>query len=413
MRVVITGLGVISPIGNNIIDFWNSVKEGKCGISFIEYFDTENFATKLGAEVKDFDPTQYIDPKSARRTDRNTQFAIAASQQAIDQSGLDLEKIDKERFGVIIGSGIGGMRTFEKEHVALLEKGPRRVSPFFIPMMISNMAAGNVAIHFGAKGICMSVSTACATGTNAIGEAFRAIQIGRHDIMLAGGTEASITALAVAGFMSLNAVSTSTDPMRASIPFDADRNGFIMGEGSGVIVMETLEHAKSRGANILAEIVGYGSTCDAYHITAPDPDGNGGARAMRQAIEEAQIDSNEVSYINAHGTSTPYNDKLETTAIKNVFGDYAYKIPVSSSKSMFGHLLGAAGAVEAIVCVESLIDGFVPATINYKNPDPDCDLDYVPNVGRKADIKYVLSNSLGFGGHNACLAFKKWEENNY
>src|SRR5665647_459338 len=410
MRVVITGLGVISPIGNSTSEFWNSVKEGKCGISLIESFDTEKFATKLAAEVKNFDPTQYIDPKSARRMDRNTQFAVAASKQAVEQSGLDLEKIDKERFGVIIGSGIGGMNTFEKEHKTLLEKGARRVSPFFIPMMISNMAAGNVAIQFGAKGICMSVSTACATGTNAIGEAFRAIQFGRHDIMLAGGTEASVTSLAIAGFMSLNAVSRSTDPMRASIPFDADRDGFVLGEGSGVIVMETLEHAQSRGANILAEVVGYGSTCDAFHITAPDPEGNGGARAMRQAIDEAQIDPSEVSYINAHGTSTLYNDKLESKAIRNVFGDHAYKIPVSSSKSMFGHLLGAAGAVETIVCVEALREGFVPATINYKNPDPECDLDYVPNVGRKSAIKYALSNSLGFGGHNACLAFKKWEE---
>lgn len=409
-RVVVTGLGAITPVGNDVETFWNNIKSGTHGIDFIKCFDTENFKAKLAAEVKDFDPIKYMDRKEAKRMDRFCQFALASAIEAVENSKLDLEKVNKERLGVIVGSGIGGIGTVENEQTKLLEKGPGRVQPLFIPIIIGNMAAGNIAIKFGAEAVCTTVVTACATGTNSIGEAYRTIQNDLADIMIAGGTEASITPLSVAGFTSLTALSKSTDPNRASIPFDKERDGFIMGEGAGILVLESLEHAQERGATIYGEVVGYGSTCDAYHITAPDSEGKGAARAMELAIKEAGINKEEISYINAHGTSTPINDKVETAAIKRVFGDFAKNIPVSSTKSMTGHLLGAAGAIEAIACVKALGEGFIPPTAGYKVQDEECDLDYVPNEGRSADVKYAMSNSLGFGGHNAVILLKKWSE---
>lgn len=409
-RVVITGLGAITPVGNDVNTFWNNIKNGVCGIDSIKAFDTENFKVKLAAEVKDFDPSQYIEKKEVKRMEKFCQFAVASAVQAVEDSKLDVENIDKERFGVIVGSGIGGIGTIEKEQTKFLEKGPNRVQPLFIPIIISNMAAGNIAIRFGAQGVSTTVVTACATGTNSIGEAYRAIQNDLADIMIAGGTEASITPLSIAGFTSLTALSKSDDPKRASIPFDKERDGFVMGEGAGIVVLESLEHAQKRGATIYAEVVGYGSTCDAYHITAPDSEGKGAARAMELAIKEAGITKEEISYINAHGTSTPINDRVETAAIKRVFGDLAKNIPVSSTKSMTGHLLGAAGAIEAIACVKALGEGFIPPTVGYKVQDEECDLDYVPNEGRNVDVKYAMSNSLGFGGHNAVILLKKWSE---
>ncbi len=409
-RVVVTGMGAITPIGNSVEEFFTGVKEGKCGIDFINSFDTEHFSVKLAARVRSFDAKSYMDMKEAKRMDRFSQFAVAASGEAIMDSGLKLEALDKERFGVIVGSGIGGLENIEKEAKTLTDKGPRRVNPLFIPMIITNMAAGNIAIKYGALGICTNIVTACATGSHSIGEAFRNIKHGYADVILAGGTEASITPLGVAGFSSLTALSTSTDPLRASIPFDKERDGFVMGEGAGILVLEEYEHAVKRRAKIYAEIVGYGATCDAYHITAPSPDGHGGARAMKLAMEEAGITPKEVSYVNAHGTSTPINDKLETLAMKAAFGEAAYHIPVSSTKSMIGHLLGAAGAVEAVVCVKAIEEGFIPATIGYQVPDEECDLDYVPGYGRAAEVTYAMSNSLGFGGHNATLIFKKMED---
>ncbi|WP_333860216.1 beta-ketoacyl-ACP synthase II [Clostridium sp.] len=409
-RVVITGLGAVTPLGNNVDTFWNNVKSGVCGIDFIKSFDTENFKSKLAAEVKDFSPEKFLDKREVRRLDKFSQFAMVSAEEALKDSELDLDTLDKYRFGVLVGSGIGGIGTIEKEHSTLMEKGPGRVRPIFIPMIIGNMAAGNIAIKFGAKGVCTTVVTACATGTNAIGEAYKMIEDGRADVMIAGGTEASITPLSIAGFISLTALSRSDDPKRASIPFDKERGGFVMGEGAGIVILESLEHAKKRNANIHAEIVGYGSTCDAYHITAVDPEGEGPARAMKIAIEEAGIDKEEVSYINAHGTGTPTNDKAETKAIKLVFGDKAKDIPISSTKSMTGHLLGAAGAVEAIVCVKCVQDNYIPPTIGYKVPDEECDLDYVPNKGRSGEVKYAMSNSFGFGGHNAVILLKKWSE---
>lgn len=407
-RVVITGMGAITPVGNNVKDFWSSIKNGKCGIDFIKAFDASDYKAKLAAEVKDFKPEDYLDRKQARRMDRFCQFAMVAAKEAIEDSKLDLENMDKERLGVIIGSGIGGIGTIEEQHKKLLNKGPNRVSPMLIPMIIGNMAAGNVAIEYGAKAVCTTVVTACATGTNAIGEAFHSIQLGMADAIIAGGTEAAITPISVAGFASLTALTKSEDKTKASIPFDKNRDGFVMGEGAGLVVVETLESAQKRGAKIYAEIVGYGATCDAYHITSPAPNGEGAARAIEMALKEANVNKEEVSYINAHGTSTAYNDKFETAAIKSVFGEKAYDIPVSSTKSMTGHLLGAAGAIEAVICAKSLEDSFIPATIGYTTPDEECDLDYVPNKGREKELEYVLSNSLGFGGHNAVLLFKKW-----
>ena len=407
-RVVITGMGAVTPIGNNVESFWENSKHGKLGIDFIKSIDTENLEVKIAGELKGFDSETVLGKKEVKRLDKFAQYAIIASEEAIKNSGLNLDEVDKERFGVFIGSGIGGFITEENGFKSLFDKGPRRVSPLFIPMAIINLAAGNVAIRFGARGMCTSVVTACATGTNNIGDAFRSIKHGYSDIILAGGTEAPITAMAIAGFNNMKALNSSNKPNRASIPFDKERSGFVMGEGAGVVVMESLEHAEARGANILAEIVGYGSTCDAYHITSPDPNGRGASRSMEDAIKEANIDKNQVSYINAHGTSTPYNDKFETIAIKNVFGEQAYKIPISSTKSMTGHLLGAAGAIESIVCIKALQEGFIPPTIGYEIQDEELDLNYVPNIGIKAKLEYALTNSLGFGGHNATLLFKKW-----
>ncbi len=409
-RVVITGLGAVTPLGNDVESYWNGLKEGRNGIDNITKFDTTEYKTKLAAEVKNFTTDGYIDPKEAKRLDLFSQYAIVASKQAVADSGINLDEIDRTRFGVYVGSGIGGMNTWEEESNKMFENGNKKVSLFFIPMTIGNMAAGNVAIEVGAKGPCLCIVTACATGTQSIGEAFRNIKHGVADLMLAGGTEASITPLGIAGFENLRTLCTSADKNRASMPFDAERSGFVMGEGSGVVLLESLEHAKARGAKIYAEIVGYGSTCDAYHMTAPSPDGEGGARAMEQAINEAGIKKEEIAYINAHGTSTPTNDKTETASLKKLFGDYAYKIPVSSTKSMTGHLLGAAGGIEAIATIKAVQEDFMPPTIGYKVKDEECDLDYIPNVGRDADIKYALSNSLGFGGHNGTILIKKWED---
>lgn len=407
-RVVITGLGVISPVGNTVDEFWNNLRQGKCGINKTLAFDTSEFEVKVSGKVKNFDEKNYMDRKTAKRMDRFSHFAIAASLEALNMSGLDLDKEDLTRIGVIIGSGIGSLETIEIEEQKLIQRGPDKVSPMLIPKIIANIAAGNVAIRFGIKGICSCVVTACASGTNSIGDAFRAIQYGTTDIMLAGGAESTICPLAIAGFTSLTALSTTVDPLKASKPFDKNRNGFVLGEGAGVLILEELEHALNRGANILAEIIGYGSTCDAYHITSPSPGGEGAIRCMELAILDGGISKDKISYINAHGTSTEYNDKFETMAIKEVFGDLAYKIPISSTKSMTGHLLGAAGAIEAIACVKSIQDNYVHPTIGYETPDEDCDLDYVPNVGREVEVNYTLSNSLGFGGHNASLVFKKY-----
>ncbi len=412
-RVVITGMGVVSPLGNDSESFWENMKQGVCGIDFISSFDTsEGYDVRVAGEVKDFDATKYIIKKELRRLDRFSQFAIYAAMDAVAQSGLDMEKEDLTKIGVIVGSGIGGLATIEEQAHRLATKGPKRVSPFFIPMSIGNMAAGNVAIYTGAKGICSTIVTACASATHSIGEAFRAIKSGVNDVILAGGAEASITPLGVAGFQALTALSLSQDPKRASIPFDGERDGFVMGEGAGILVMESLDHAQKRGAKIIAEVVGYGATGDAYHITSPDPSGEGAARAMEEAINEAGIDKEDVGYINAHGTSTPYNDKFETIAIKNVFGEIAKDIAISSTKSMTGHLLGAAGAVEAIAIAKALEEGFIPATIGLQVADPDCDLDYVPNKGREVKINYAMSNSLGFGGHNGTVLMKRWEGGN-
>lgn len=409
-RVVITGMGAVSPIGNTAEEMWQSAREGRCGIGPITHFDTTNHKVKLAGEVKDLDFTPYLDKKELRRMDLFSQYAMAAAIQAWRDSGLDYEKIDPTRFGVDISSGIGGINTIETEYERGREKGFDRVSPFFVPMDISNLAAGNVAIKLGAKGMCTCVVTACAGGSNAIGDAFRMIRDGYQELMLAGGSEAAITKLAIGGFTSMKALCESDDPTRASIPFDAERSGFVMGEGAGVLMLEEYEHARARGAKIYAEIVGYGATCDAYHITSPAPGGEGGARAMVEAVKDAGIQPEDIDYINAHGTSTSLNDKFETAAVKAAFGDHAYKLAMSSTKSMTGHLLGAAGAIEAIITARALQDGFIPATINYRTPDPECDLDIVPNEGRKAELRYAMSNSLGFGGHNASLVLKKYEE---
>ena len=408
-KVVVTGMGAVTPIGNNVEEYWNSLKNGKSGIDYIKNIDTSTIDVKIGAEVKDFHPEEVMPKKEVRRLDKFSQFVLYAADEAIKSSGLDVEKINSKRFGVYVGSGIGGFMTMESETEKIAIGKSKRVSPFFVPMTIINLGAGNIAIKYGAKGPCTSMVTACATGNNNIGGAFRLIKDGYADVMLAGSGEAPITKMGVAGFASMKALNPSNDISRASIPFDKDRSGFVIGEGGAVLVLESEEHAKSRGAKILAEIVGYGSTCDAYHITCPHPEGEGAADAMIEAIEEAGIERNEVSYINAHGTSTPLNDKYETYAIKRVFNDYAYNIPVSSTKSMTGHLLGGAGSIEAVACIKALQEGFIPPTIGLENVDEELDLDYVPNKGREKELKYVLSNSLGFGGHNATLLFKKWE----
>ena len=407
-RVVVTGMGVISPIGNSVDTFWDSVKQQKVGIKPIDRFDTTDYKVKVAGQVDDFVAKDYMDPKTARRMERFCQFAIAASKQAIEQSGLDLDKEDRTRIGVAVGSGIGGIDIMQKNADILREKGPGRVAPLLVPAMITNMAAGNVAIAFNLQGKNFNVVTACATGAHSIGEAYRSIQANEADVMVAGGTEASITSLGIAGFQSLTALSTTEDPMKASIPFDKNRNGFVMGEGAGIVVLESLEHAKARGAKIYGEVCGYGSTCDAHHITAPHPEARGGAQAMKDAMKEAGYTEADTVYVNAHGTGTPMNDTTETIAIKTALGEEAAaRAYISSTKSMTGHMLGAAGAVEAMACLLALRDGIIPPTINLNDPDPKCDLNYVPNKAVSADISLALSNSLGFGGHNACLAFRK------
>ncbi|MDR3597553.1 beta-ketoacyl-ACP synthase II [Clostridium sp.] len=408
-RVVITGMGAVTSLGIGADRLWESIKIGKSGISMIERIDVSDLPTKVASEVKDFDPSNFIDKKEIKRMDRFAQFALVAAQMAMDESKLDLEKTNKDRMGVIIGSGIGGIETLESQYGQLIEKGPRRVSPFLVPMMIGNMASGLVAIRFGAKGFNECTVTACATSTNSVGDAFKVIQRNDADIMIAGGAEACVTRLTLAGFCSSKAMTTNPNPETASRPFDTERDGFVLGEGSGILILEELEHALSRGANIIAEVVGYGCTNDAYHITSPAEGGEGAVRCMKLAIEDAKITPSEVGYINAHGTSTKANDKNETAAIKSVFGEYAYELPVSSTKSMTGHLLGAAGAIEAIITASALKEGFLPPTINYNNPDPECDLNYIPNEGKSAEVTYALSNSLGFGGHNATLVLKAYK----
>ena len=409
-RVVVTGLGVVTPIGNDVDSFWNGIKNKEVGIGPITCFDTADFKCKLAAEVKDFEPKAYMDSKTARRMERFSQFAVAAASQALAQSGLNMEQEDPFRVGVSIGSGIGSLQEIERGCKKLEEKGPSRVNPLMVPIMISNMAAGNVAIQYGMKGKCINVVTACATGTHSIGEAMRSIQYGEVDVMLAGGTEAAITPIGIAGFSALTALCTNEDPKRASIPFDKDRSGFVMGEGAGVVVLESLEHAKARGAKILGEVVGYGATCDAYHITSPAEDGSGAARAMLDAIKDAGITPADIDYVNAHGTSTHHNDLFETKAIKLALGDHAYDVKVSSTKSMIGHLIGAAGGVEFITCVKSIEEGYVHPTVGLETPGEGCDLDYVQGEGVNMEVNYAISNSLGFGGHNASLLVKRFCE---
>ena len=409
-RVVVTGMGAITPIGNDVESFWQGLKDKTVGIGPITYFDTTDYKCKLAAEVKGFDPKQYMDAKAARRMEAFSQFAVAASKEALEQSGIDMEKEDPYRVGVCVGSGIGSLQAMEKDVKKLNEKGPSRVNPLLVPLMISNMAAGNVAIQFGLKGKCFNVVTACATGTHSIGEAFRSIQYGEADVMVAGGAEASITPIGIAGFTSLTALNTTEDASRASIPFDEDRNGFVMGEGAGVVVLESLEHAKARGANILAEVVGYGATCDAFHITSPAEDGSGAARAMENAMKDAGMAAEDIDYVNAHGTSTHHNDLFETKAIKLALGDHAEKVKINSTKSMIGHLLGAAGGVEFITCVKSIQDGFVHATVGLEKPGEGCDLDYTMGDGVSMNVDVAISNSLVFGGHNASLIVKKFSE---
>lgn len=408
-RVVITGIGAVTPIGNNAAEYWQGIKEGKCGIAEITAYDTSTQKVKLAAEVKNLVIEDYLDKKEARKMDRFTQLAMVAAKEAMKDSQINIDEIDQTRFGCMVSSGIGGLGTIEKEHTKALNKGHDRVSPFYVPMVISNLAAGNVAIEVGAKGMCSCVVTACAGGTNCIGDAFRNIRDGYQEIMLAGGSEAAVTPLGIGGFTSMKALCEVTDPNRASIPFDKERSGFVMGEGAGILILEELEHAIKRGAKIYGEIVGYASTCDAYHITAPAPNGEGGARAMTEALADANIEPEQIDYINAHGTSTPLNDKGETAAVKTAFKDHAYKLAMSSTKSMTGHLLGASGAIEAIVAVKAVEEGYIPATINYQVKDEDCDLDIVPNVGRNQEIEYAMSNSLGFGGHNATIIVKKYK----
>ena len=406
-RVVVTGIGAITPLGNNVADTWEGMKNGKNGIAPITLFDTEKFKSKLGAEVKGFDPKEYLEVNDVLRTDRYAQFAVAAAQQAVDESGVE-GTVDPERFAVIFGTGIGGINTFENEHTKLMEKGPRRVSPLFVPMMIGNMAAGMIAIRHDCRGSAMPAVTACASGSNAIGEAMRLVRHGYADAVITGGAEAAIVPSAIAGFVNMKALSTSENPDEASLPFDKRRGGFVIGEGAVALVLEEYEHAKARGAKIYGEVCGYGSTCDAHHITAPHPDARGGAQAMMDAMKEAGYTDTDTVYVNAHGTGTPMNDVIETAAIKKALGeDNAKKAYVSSTKSMTGHMLGAAGAIEALACLFALNEGVIPPTIHLDEQDENCDLNCVPNTAVEADITLALSNSLGFGGHNACLAFRK------
>ena len=407
-RIVVTGIGAITPIGNNVEEFWKGIKTGICGIDEITLFDTTDYKVKLAGELKNYNPEEHFEKKEIRRLDRYAQIAIVAAREAMKDSKINMEEENKTRVGVIVSSGIGGLTTIEQQKEVLINKGPDRVTPFFIPLSINNMAAGNISIEIGAQGESFAISTACASATHSIGECYRLIKHGYQDVMLAGGTEASITPLGIAGFTNMKALSTSNDKTRASIPFDKERNGFVMGEGAGVLVLEELEHAKKRGAKIYAEICGYGSTSDAYHITAPAPNGEGGARAMLNALKDANIEPEKIDYINAHGTSTPINDKYETMAVKTAFGEHSKNVAMSSIKGATGHLLGAAGAVEAIACIKAMEDNFLPPTIGYKVKDEECDLDIVPNKGREKEINYAMSNSLGFGGHNSSIIFKKY-----
>jgi 3-oxoacyl-[acyl-carrier-protein] synthase II len=408
-RVVVTGLGALTPIGNTADEFWSALLQGRSGVGPITKFDATDYPTRIAGEVKNFDPLIFVDKKEARRLDPFLQYAIASAVMAVQDAALDTEKVDGNRFGVLIGSGIGGISTLLETHKTLLDKGPDRVSPFFIPMMIINMASGLVSMRFGAKGPNSAVVTACATGNHAIGDSFKIIQRGDADVMIAGGSEAIVIPLCIAGFCSMKAMSTRNDePTKAMRPFDANRDGFVCGEGAGLVILESLDHARARDARIYAEIVGYGLTSDAHHLTAPDPEGDGAARAMAGALRDGGLDASAVGYINAHGTSTPYNDKFETLAIKRVFGGHARRLAVSSTKSMTGHMLGAAGGVEAIATALALHHGVLPPTINYESPDPECDLDYVPNQARKQDVEVALSNAFGFGGTNATLAFRTY-----
>lgn len=409
-RVVITGMGTINPIGHNVNETWESIKNKECGIQEISLIDSSTYKTKFDAEIKNYDPNEFFDPKTAKRNDRYTQLGMIAAREAVKDSGITPENSDYSRIGTYFSSGIGGLTTIQEQCKIYFEKGNTRVSPLFIPMGISNMAAGTIAIEYGFKGESMSIVTACASSAHAIGEAYRAIQLGEEDIILAGGSEASINEVALAGFENMKALTHATEVNRASIPFDAERSGFVMGEGAGAIILEEIEHAKARGAKIYAELIGYGSTTDAYHITSPSPDGEGGANAMKRALKNANIKPEEVDYINAHGTSTHLNDATETKAIKTAFGEHAKKLMVSSTKGNTGHLLGGAGVLEAIISVKAINDSLVPPTINYKVKDEECDLDIVPNEPRKADIKVAMSNSLGFGGHNATIILRKYEE---
>jgi len=406
-RVVITGIGAITPIGNTVDQYLAGLQKGVNGVGPITLFDASNHACRFGAEVKNFDPTGFLEPKESKRWDRFSKFSVIAAKEALQNSGLTINETNASRIGVIIGSGVGGLLTMETQAQVLNNKGPGRVSPFTVPMMIPNMATGLTAIALGAQGPSSAVATACAAGSNAIGDSFRLLQLGKADAMVCGGAEASITPLGVAGFASAKALSfRNDDPASASRPFDSERDGFVIGEGSGVLILETLEHAKNRNAHIYAELIGYGTTCDAHHITSPSPGGLGGSKAMKEALIDGKINPEDVDYINAHGTSTPANDSNETSAIKTALGERAKQIPVSSTKSMTGHLLGGSGGIEAVACVLSIEKRFIPPTINYLNPDPECDLDYVPNTAREKNLGVVLSNSFGFGGHNVCLAFK-------
>lgn len=409
-RVVITGLGIVCPIGNTLDETWESVKANRCGVGEITAFDTSDYKVKLAAEVKELDTEQYFSKREMKFNERFTQFARIAAKQAYADAGLEDADIERDRFGVIVGSGVGGLRKIEESTETLNSRGPGRVSPFFIPMAIVNLAPGNIAIDLQAKGICSSSVTACASGTNSIGEAFHRIRFGYEDVIAAGGSESTITPLGIAGFQSMRALYSGNDPKRASIPFDKERSGFVMGEGAGILMLEELEHAKARGAKIYAEVVGYGASCDAHHITAPLEDGSGAVKSMENALKDGALKVSDVDYINAHGTSTALNDKGETAAVKALFGACAKELMISSTKSMTGHLLGGSGAVEAVITVKALQDGFVPATLNYQVPDPECDLNVVPNEGVKKDIRCAISNSFGFGGHNATLAFSKWED---
>ena len=409
-RVVVTGMGAITPIGLGIEEYWNGIREGKTGFGEITYFDTTDYKVKVAAEVKGFKAADYMDKKTARRMESFSQYAVAAAKEAMEMSGIDMEQEDPYRVGICVGSGVGSLQAIEREYEKLLNKGPARVNPLLVPLMITNMAAGNIAIQMGIKGKSINIATACATGTHNIGEAFRAIQYGECDVMLAGGTENAITPISVAGFTALTALSTSNDPERCSIPFDKDRDGFVIGDGAGIVVLEELEHAKARGAKILAEVVGYGATSDAYHITSPAEDGEGAAHAMEFALKDAGVAPEEITYINAHGTSTHHNDLFETRAVKKTFGEHAYHLKMNSTKSMVGHLLGAAGAVEFIACVLQMNNSYIHQTVGLEQPDEELDLDYVQGHGVEEEMEYALSNSLAFGGHNASILIKKYHE---